>query len=200
MGVKDEGDNINGPSLIRIPDWIAPQDRADIAARYYLYFGDHAGDYIRMAWAENITGPWHLHQIGSNVSTGNRGVLDNGNRDIDVGNGIVIEENHLASPDVHVDNANQRIIMYFHSGSSTFYGGNGGSIAQNVVLEQCQDANENQHWRKVSVGGGSFRLEKRNSPGFSIDGGNGGDNRQNVYMWASDNGNQNQHWTFEYLD
>ena len=124
LGVEDEGDNINGPSLIRIPDWISPANRANPSAVYYLYFGDHVGDYIRMAWAENITGPWHLYQVGSNVARGSRGVLDNGGRDINVGNGIVIEENHLASPDVHVDNENQRIIMYFHSGSSTFFNGN----------------------------------------------------------------------------
>ena len=123
-GVEDEGENINGPSLIRIPDWISPSDRADPSAVYYLYFGHHTGDYIRMAWAENIIGPWNLYQVGSNVARGNRGVLDNGGQNINVGNGIVIEENHLASPDVHVDNENQRIIMYFHSGSSTFFNGN----------------------------------------------------------------------------
>ena len=57
------------------------------------------------------------------MARGNRGVLDNGGRDINVGNGIVIEENHLASPDVHVDNENRQIILYFHSGSSTFFNG-----------------------------------------------------------------------------
>ena len=123
LGVRDEGENINGPSLIRIPDWISPQNRAHPSAIYYLYFGHHSGDYIRMAWAENITGPWRLYQSGANISIGDRGVLDNDNRDINVGNGIVIEENHLASPDVHVDNENQRIILYFHSGSSTFFNG-----------------------------------------------------------------------------
>ena len=123
-GVEDEGENINGPSLIRIPDWISPSDRADPSAVYYLYFGHHTGDYIRMAWAENIIGPWNLYQVGSNVARGNRGVLDNGGQNINVGNGIVIEENHLASPDVHVDNENRRIILYFHSGSSTFFNGN----------------------------------------------------------------------------
>ena len=121
LGVSSEGSNINGPSLIRVPDWIAPEDRADPSANYYLYFGHHSGDYIRMAWASDISGPWHLYDTGTNVMLGDRGVLDNGDMDIDVGMGIVIEENHLASPDVHVDNDNQRIIMYFHSGSSTFF-------------------------------------------------------------------------------
>ena len=101
-GVEDEGENINGPSLIRIPDWISPSDRADPSAVYYLYFGHHTGDYIRMAWAENIIGPWNLYQVGSNVARGNRGVLDNAGRDINVGNGIVIEENHLALSLIHI--------------------------------------------------------------------------------------------------
>ena len=124
LGAGQEGANINGPSLIRIPDWISPENRADPSAVYYLYFGHHAGSYIRMAWAENLVGPWHLYQVGSTVPLGNRGVLDNGGSDIDVGNNIVIEEDHLASPDVHVDNENQRIILYFHSGSPTFFNGN----------------------------------------------------------------------------
>ena len=56
-GVRSEGDNINGPSLIRVPNWIPRANRAHPSAVYYLYFGDHAGDYIRMAWAEEVTGP-----------------------------------------------------------------------------------------------------------------------------------------------
>ena len=130
LGVNSEGDNINGPSLIRIPDWIPASERADPSAVYYLYFAHHTGDYIRLAWASNLTGPWRLHDTGSNVRVGDRGVLDNGGRDINVGRGIVIEENHIASPDVHVDNENRRIIMYFHSGSSTTF--NGDEVAGQV--------------------------------------------------------------------
>ena len=114
----DDGENINGPSLIRIPDWIPDNERANPSAEYYLYFAHHAGDYIRMAWAENIEGPYTLYN--DFTQRGDRGVLDNNREDIFLNNGIHIEENHLASPDVIVDNENQRIIMYFHSGSSFF--------------------------------------------------------------------------------
>ena len=65
LGVSSEGANINGPSLISVPDWISPSDRVSPSANYYLYFGDHGGDYIRMAWAEDLTGPWTLHDTGS---------------------------------------------------------------------------------------------------------------------------------------
>ena len=51
--------NINGPSLLRVPDWVpAP------LGRYYLYFAHHAGDHIRMAYADELGGPWRVHEGG----------------------------------------------------------------------------------------------------------------------------------------
>jgi hypothetical protein len=38
------GANIQGPSLIRVPDWVEGRLGA-----YYLYFADHKGSYIRLA-------------------------------------------------------------------------------------------------------------------------------------------------------
>jgi len=122
-GAELEGEDINGPSAIRIPDWISPENRADPTAKYYCYFAHHTGEYIRMAWAAEIEGPWHLYQVGTATPLGDRGVLDLGDKVINLENGIVIPNNHLASPDAHVDNENQRIILYFHSGSSTYVNG-----------------------------------------------------------------------------
>ncbi len=54
------GTNIQGPSLIRAPDWLeAP------LGRYYLYFADHKGSYIRLAYADALTGPWNVHAPAS---------------------------------------------------------------------------------------------------------------------------------------
>ncbi|UXX79401.1 hypothetical protein N7E81_18780 [Reichenbachiella carrageenanivorans] len=122
-GVASQGENINGPSVIRIPKWVKKKNRIHAKAQYYMYFAHHAGDYIRMAWAEKIDGPWHLYQIGDEVPMGDRGVLDLGDTVINLANGVVIPNNHLASPDVHVDHDNKRIIMYFHSGASTYVNG-----------------------------------------------------------------------------
>jgi hypothetical protein len=33
-------------------------DMAVSERRYYLYFADHKGDYIRLAYAEALMGPW----------------------------------------------------------------------------------------------------------------------------------------------
>ena len=109
-----EADNINGPSCVRIPSWIAPVDRADPAAVYYLYFADHSGDYIRMAWAANLEGPWTGFQMDAGLPLADRGVLSLGDDGgISPGNGILID-GHIASPQVFVDDVNEEFVMYYH--------------------------------------------------------------------------------------
>ena len=46
------GSNINGPSLIRVPDWVE-----NPLGKYYLYFANHKGRYIRLAYADRLEGP-----------------------------------------------------------------------------------------------------------------------------------------------
>ena len=43
------GGNINGPSLIRVPNWIH-----NPLGQYYLYFAHHQGKFIRMAYADHL--------------------------------------------------------------------------------------------------------------------------------------------------
>ena len=85
------GQNINGPAVIRVPDWINQP-----LGRYYLYFAHHSGKYIRLAYADRPEGPWTVYKPGVLA-------LDQA-----PGHG------HIASPDVHVDDARHEIRMYFH--------------------------------------------------------------------------------------
>jgi hypothetical protein len=85
------GENINGPSLIKVPDWIERP-----LGRYYLYFAHHDGRYIRLAFADAVEGPWKMYEAG---------VLPLAESHF---------RGHLASPDVHVDDEKRRIRMYFH--------------------------------------------------------------------------------------
>lgn len=90
------GTNINGPSLIRVPDWVR-----NPLGRYYLYFGHHQGKFIRMAYSDTITGPYKVYRPG-----------------------VLALENtpfmhHIASPDGHVDQENQRIWMHYHGAGCT---------------------------------------------------------------------------------
>jgi hypothetical protein len=85
------GDNINGPSLIRIPDWVP-----NPLGRYYLYFAHHQGTYIRLAYADQLAGPWQIHTPGV----------------------LALEDayfsEHIASPDIRIMADRQEIWMYYH--------------------------------------------------------------------------------------
>lgn len=88
----ERGANINGPSLIRVPDWVpAP------LGRYYLYFAHHGGHYLRMAYSDSITGPWSV-------------LLEPGVLHMDDAPG----SKHIASPDVVIDEDSRQLRMYFH--------------------------------------------------------------------------------------
>ncbi len=159
LGIEDEGENINGPSVIRIPDWIPSDKRADSTAQYYMYFAHHDGEYIRMAWAAQVKGPWHLHQMGDSVAKGKRGAIDNGGKDIRLDHNIVIDFNHLASPDAFVDDEKQRIILYFHSGPSTYVDGVKASISQvSWVSTSPYGLDFNDHIESVFLGPSYFRV------------------------------------------
>ena len=123
------GQNIQGPSLIRVPDWVA-----NPLGKYYLYFADHKGRYIRLAYSDELTGPWKIHEAGSlpieqsyfaatpppitdeqlaELTAARSGVSGLGSP---VSHDLALEFTmpHIASPDVHVDNETQNIIMYYH--------------------------------------------------------------------------------------
>ena len=85
------GTNLNGPSVVRAPTWLD-----DPLGEYYLYFVHHGGEYIRLAYADDLRGPWTIHSPGT----------------------LSLDEtrfpSHIASPDIHVDSDAERIGMYFH--------------------------------------------------------------------------------------
>jgi hypothetical protein len=120
------GHNIQGPSLIRAPSWLS-----DPLGRYYLYFADHQGAYIRLATADDLGGPWTVHEAGSLQLEDSgfltsppevTGEMEAAARTWIAELGVELSYDpipemltpHVASPDVHVDDATQTIVMYFH--------------------------------------------------------------------------------------
>ena len=55
MTRRDGDSNVNGPTLIRAPDWVGER-----LGDYYLYCSHHKGDYRRLAHANLLNGPWAL--------------------------------------------------------------------------------------------------------------------------------------------
>ncbi len=126
------------PTMIRVPDWIPIAERPDPNAQYYLYYGAHSGKHIKMAWSDSLTGEWTVWNpsggggvdqawgvSGNNTGaqTPGHGVLDMAigdpfNQEIfDLGNSVI--EDHISSPEVIVDDVNQRIVLLIHGHHDT---------------------------------------------------------------------------------
>ncbi|MYD81200.1 MAG: hypothetical protein F4X44_11380 [Gammaproteobacteria bacterium] len=113
------GVNIQGPSPIRVPDWID-----EPLGKYYLYFADHKGSYIRLAYSDRIEGPWTIHVPGSLHLRDSHfpTVPPQPNGEVTTSTPMKLPHSshkeystpHIASPDVHIDDDNQRMVMYFH--------------------------------------------------------------------------------------
>ena len=88
----DEGLSINGPSLIRMPSWVARP-----GGRYHLYFAHHDGKYIRLAFADRPEGPWTLHPGGVLPIAGQRAL-----------------RGHIASPEAVIDEETRQIFLFCH--------------------------------------------------------------------------------------
>ena len=138
--------NINGPTMIRVPDWVEQP-----LGKYYLYFSHHKGEFIRMAYADLLEGPWTVYEPGVlslqqsgfpvnkvpslSMWAGLAELWDNFSifivRDtmLAIYQALVTDQErrkdrglvpshsktpHIASPDIVVDNRNQRILMFFH--------------------------------------------------------------------------------------
>lgn len=138
--------NINGPSLIAVPDWLP-----NSLGKYYLYFSHHKGDHIRMAYADYVEGPCTVYEpgaltlrdSGSPTTQLSGEVADNVLKNLWDNYSIYIVRDmlllayrssvtdqatrkergiagaanslpHIASPEVVVDNQNQRLLMYYH--------------------------------------------------------------------------------------
>ncbi|HVC61965.1 MAG TPA: hypothetical protein VND19_16590 [Acetobacteraceae bacterium] len=120
------GVNIQGPSLIRVPDWVEGRLGA-----YYLYFADHKGSYIRLAYADSLTGPWTVYPPGSLHLRNSRCLTEPPavtpeqldlfeakakQAGTQLSHDLLLEITtpHIASPDVHVDPIGRQVVMYFH--------------------------------------------------------------------------------------
>ncbi len=121
------GANIQGPSVIRTPSWVE-----DPLGTYLCYFADHKGDHIRLAYADEVSGPWSVvpggclsldeskfltetPEVTLEVAEGFRAAYDeefDGYEVLDLLADLTIP--HIASPDVRVNHELGLIEMWFH--------------------------------------------------------------------------------------
>jgi hypothetical protein len=99
------GGNVNGPTVIRVPDWVERP-----LGRYYMYFANHMGDFIRLAYADAPTGPWKLYEPGV------LHVRDTAffRPQPDPKEPLADFYTHVASPEIFVDTARKRLVIWYH--------------------------------------------------------------------------------------
>jgi hypothetical protein len=117
---EGEADNINGPTLWKVPSWIDSGDRADVTAVWYLYFAHHSGAFIRMAWAADSVlddeTVWTLYDTSSDPEVSPKGVFDLGPNNkhwLLYSQAEVL--GHVASPEILDDD--DRVLMVPHGGA-----------------------------------------------------------------------------------
>lgn len=141
------GTNINGPSIIRAPDWFE-----NPLGRYYLYFAHHDGEYIRLAHADDLRGPWEVYTPGTLH-------LDETRFD-----------RHIASPDIHVDHEAERLRMYFHGCCGPF-GYEGHELSQTTDVATSTNGIDFSV-RGETLGNSYFRVWEYDDTYYAL--GNGG--------------------------
>jgi hypothetical protein len=99
------GGNVNGPTVIRVPDWVERP-----LGRYYMYFANHMGEFIRLAHADSIAGPWRIYEPGV------LHVRDTAffRPQPDPNETLADFYTHLASPEILVDPSRRRLVMWVH--------------------------------------------------------------------------------------
>ena len=99
------GDNANGPTVIRVPGWVQRP-----LGRYYMYFAHHSGQFIRLAYADSVRGPWKIHEPGV-LKVADTAFYRPQPDPSDSPSGVYT---HLASPEIFIDERQQRILLWVH--------------------------------------------------------------------------------------
>jgi hypothetical protein len=86
------GQFTNGPTVIKVPDWVE-----DPLGTYYMYFADHRGVGIRLAYSELLSGPWTVSPNPVLLLNESLGI-----------------EGHMASPDIYIDDNAETIYLTVH--------------------------------------------------------------------------------------
>ncbi len=170
---ETDADNINGPCLVKLPDWLPHSERISANANYYLYFAHHHGKYIRLAWAEHLEGPYQLVTQSTIVPNPQETVLSLST--VKMQNDEMRINGHVASPCVIVDHKNKIFKLFFHAyglptktnkrmGQKTFLAtsSNGLYFGKNVSPVSLGDSyftpfNIRNRWYAFSNGGFLYR-------------------------------------------
>ncbi len=99
---KKQRGSICNPCIIRTPAWFKKK-----LGKYYLYFADHRGTFIKLLFSNDLNKNWKfLNKKILNIKSKSK--LD--------------AYNHIASPEVFINNKEKKIYMFTHSHSRSKIG------------------------------------------------------------------------------
>lgn len=159
------GKNLCGPSVIKAPSWLK-----DPLGKYYMYFAHHGGKHIRLAYADDLAGPWNVYEPGVMHLRQLKDVL----------------ARHVASPDVHVDEEAKIIRMFFHVSPH-----NRKQIGQKTLMAESRDGILFQtngtflgqcYWRVFRYGGYYYAMDSLGCSNRSKLPGRGWQERENTLV------------------
>ena len=87
------GQNINGATCVEMPEWYKPR-----LGNFHLYFADHSGQFIKVAYTDNIESKWSVSPSRTINLSRFRDAYD-----------------HIASPEVFIDHSTKTLRLYFHA-------------------------------------------------------------------------------------
>ncbi len=97
--------NVNGVTVIRVPAWVQRP-----LGRYYMYFANHMGTFIRLAYAEAPEGPWRIYEPGVLQVRDTAFYRPQPDPQETLENFYT----HVASPEIYVDEDRKQLVMWFH--------------------------------------------------------------------------------------
>jgi len=116
-----------------------------------MYFANHRGSCIYLAYSNALSGPWRVHETGTLKLEGASSFRD-----------------HIASPDIHIDEGRQRVHMYFH-GPRKDAKGQWTSLATSTDGLHFETSNEilgRYYFRVWSWEGAWYALAKQGNKGW----------------------------------
>ena len=99
------GGNVNGATVIRVPDWVERP-----LGRYYMYFANHMGDFIRLAYADDRPGHGKYTNPECCTCVTRRFI---GRSPIPWRRSRIFYT-HVASPEIYVDQERRQIVLWVH--------------------------------------------------------------------------------------
>lgn len=131
--------NICNPCLVKVPDWCKNK-----LADYYLFYADHKGKFIKLAYSNNLFSKWKIKKGGViHIRQFNDAI------------------NHIASPEIYIDSKKKEVILFTHSHSKS-------QVGQWTYISKSKDALNFEVVNNIPIAPFYFRMFQYNEYYYAL--------------------------------